>query len=112
MGTIGAKLAWYTIDPLFFRNDSRTPNHISNSPSQANNYSREVLETEVFPNKDPEPGLINNLPTLDLAFYPTERGPYNYDTLGGSIFFRIEYGRIIKRSGNKVGWDYARDSIQ
>lgn len=75
-----AKLAWYTIDPLFFRDDNRTPGHITNSPSQSNNYSREILETEVFPNKDPEPGLINNLPTLDLAFYPTERGPYNYDT--------------------------------
>lgn len=75
-----ANLAWYTIDPLFFRDDSRTPGHITNSESQSNNYSREVLETEVFPNKDPEPGLINNLPTLDLAFYPSERGPYNYDT--------------------------------
>lgn len=75
-----AKLAWYTIDPLFFRNDTRTPGHIQNSVSQANNFSREILETEVFPNKDPEPGLINNLPTLDLAFYPTERGPYNYET--------------------------------
>ena len=78
-----AKLAWYTIDPLFFRNDSRTPDHIRNSQSQANNYSREILETEVFPNKDPEPGLINNLPTLDLAFYPREPGPYNYDVFGG-----------------------------
>lgn len=77
-----AHLAWYTIDPLFFRNDSRTPNHIRNSDSQANNYSREVLETEVFPNKDPEPGLINNIPTLDLAFYPQERGQYNFDTDG------------------------------
>lgn len=80
-----ANLAWYTIDPLFFRNDSRTPGHIRNSNSQANNYSREILETEVFPNKDPEPGLINNLPTLDLAFYPRERGPYNYET-GPSIY--------------------------
>ena len=75
-----AKLAWYTIDPLFFRNDSRTPDHIRDSESQSNNFSREILETEVFPNKDPDPGLINNLPTLDLAFYPRERGPYNYDT--------------------------------
>ena len=77
-----AHLAWYTIDPLFFRNDSRTPGHIRGSDSQANNFSREVLETEVFPNKDPEPGLINNIPTLDLAFYPTERGMYNFDTDG------------------------------
>lgn len=75
-----ARLAWYTIDPLFFRNDNRTPGHIRDSESQSNNFSREILETEVFPNKDPDPGLINNLPTLDLAFYPNERGPYNYET--------------------------------
>tara|TARA_R110002096_G_scaffold109056_12_gene238712 strand:+ start:36057 stop:43514 length:7458 start_codon:yes stop_codon:yes gene_type:complete len=80
-----ANLAWYTIDPLFFRNDARTPNHIRNSPSQSNNFSREIIETEVFPNKDPEPGLINNLPTLDLAFYPNERGPYNYETVGSGF---------------------------
>lgn len=74
-----AHLSWYTIDPLFFRNNSTTPDHIRDSESQSNNFSREILETEVFPNKDPEPGLINNLPTLDLAFYPKERGPYNYE---------------------------------
>lgn len=79
-----AHLSWYTIDPLFFRNDSRTPNHIRDSESQSNNFSREILETEVFPNKDPDPGLINNLPTLDLAFYPRERGPYNYETSGSA----------------------------
>jgi cell surface protein SprA len=77
-----ARLAWYTIDPLFFRNDNRTPDHLRESESQSNNFSREVLETEVFPNRDPEPGLINNLPTLDLAFYPDEVGPYNYETSG------------------------------
>ncbi|MAY84984.1 MAG: cell surface protein SprA [Flavobacteriales bacterium] len=80
-----ARLAWYTIDPLFFRNDNRTPSHIRNSESQSNNFSREILETEVFPNKDPEPGLINNLPTLDLAFYPNEPGPYNYDAAPTAI---------------------------
>ena len=79
-----AQLNWYTIDPLFFRNDNRTPDNIKNSASQSNNYSREILETEVFPNKDPEPGLINNLPTLDLAFRPNLRGPYNYETSGGN----------------------------
>lgn len=82
-----AKLAWYTIDPLFFRNDVRTPDHIRDSPSQSNNFSREILETEVFPNRDPEPGLINNLPTLDLAFYPRERGEYNYDRRPGETQF-------------------------
>jgi cell surface protein SprA len=75
-----ARTAWYVIDPLFWRNDSRTPGHISNDPvSQSNHYSREVLETEVFPFKSPDNGIVTNMPLLDLAYYPTERGMYNFD---------------------------------
>lgn len=98
-----AKLAWYTIDPLFFRNDDRTPSHIKNSPSQSNNFSREVLETEVFPNKDPEPGLINNLPTLDLAFYPREVGPYNYETSGSAFSSGLNRDGTLNNPASRWG---------
>ena len=75
-----AKLAWYVIDPLFQRNSSITPSHISNDPGQQeNNYVREVLITEIFPNKDIVNGQPQRLRTFDLAFYPEERGPYNFD---------------------------------
>lgn len=75
-----AKLAWYIIDPLFFRDDNRTPDHIKNDPDiKSNHYMREILETEVFPNRTPVNNIITNLPVLDLAYYPEERGPYNYD---------------------------------
>ena len=75
-----AKLAWYVIDPLFWRNDSRTPNHVKNDPTmQSNHYMREVLQTEVFPFKSPNNGIVTNLPVFDLAYYPKERGQYNYD---------------------------------
>ena len=47
---------------------------------------REVLETEVFPNKDPNLGSqITNLSVLDLAYYPKERGPYNYTVNGINV---------------------------
>ena len=75
-----AKLAWYVIDPLFQRNSSITPSHIANDPSQQqNNYVREVLITEIFPNKDIVNGQPQRLRTFDIAFYPDERGPYNFD---------------------------------
>ncbi len=75
-----ARLAWYNIDPLFWRNDSRTPNHISSDPvTQSNHYSREVLQTEVFPFKSQQNGITQNISVLDLAYYPTERGQYNFD---------------------------------
>lgn len=74
------KLAWYVIDPLFFRNNSLTPQHIQDDVDlQSNHYMREVLESEVFPERDLPVGQPNNIPVLDLAFYPEERGPYNYD---------------------------------
>jgi cell surface protein SprA len=74
-----ALLSWYTIDPLFFRNNSLTPGHIKGSPLQSNHYMREVLETEIFPNRVPPQGQVMNMPVLDLSFYPREKGPYNYD---------------------------------
>ena len=75
-----ARLAWYNIDPLFWRNDSRTPNHIQNDQAmQSNHYMREVLQTEVFPFKARQQGTVQNIATMDLAFYPNERGPYNFD---------------------------------
>ena len=80
-----AKLAWYVIDPLFQRNSSITPSHIvDDSDQQESNYVREVLITEIFPNKDIVNGQPSRLRTFDLAFYPTERGPYNFDVLGTS----------------------------
>ena len=75
-----ARMAWYNIDPLFWRNDSRTPSHISNDPAmQSNHYMREVLQTEVFPFKSQQQGTTQNIATMDLAYYPSERGPYNFD---------------------------------
>ena len=53
-----ALMSWYTIDPSFYRNNSSTPSHISNDNTQLSNHLvREVLEKEVFPNKDPDVGL-------------------------------------------------------
>ncbi len=74
-----AKLAWYVIDPLFLRPDNNLrPDHLSLA-DQSNHFVREVLETEVFPNKQPPNGQPLNISMLDLAYYPNERGPYNFD---------------------------------
>lgn len=79
-----AKLAWYIIDPLFYdqTGNLRPPNVDLNELSD--NLVRQVLETEVFPNKDVPNGIPTNIPILNLAFYPSERGPYNFDVEGSS----------------------------
>ncbi len=80
-----ARLAWYVIDPLFTRNNNLTPSHIRNDPDQrSNHFVREVLENEIWPNKESPTGIPSPLQVLNMAFYPNERGPYNYDI--GSAF--------------------------
>ena len=79
-----ALLAWYNIDPLFTnRSSSLTPAHIkSDLNMQSNHYMRCVYVNEVYPNRDQSTynGATNTLPMLDLAYYPSERGPYNLTT--------------------------------
>lgn len=75
-----AQLAWYVIDPLFFRNNNLTPENIANSEEiRSDHRQREVLEQEVFPNRQLAAGTPTNIPVLDLSYYPRERGPYNYN---------------------------------
>ncbi len=74
-----AKFAFYVIDPLFLRNNSLTPPHIKNDPnSQSSHFVEEVFETDIFPNKENPSGVPTNISVLNLAFYPQERGLYNY----------------------------------
>jgi len=75
-----AKLAWYHIDPLFLNNESRTPDYIKDNPDlQSNAYVYEVYEQDIFPNKENPNGIPTRISVLNLAYYPDERGPYNYD---------------------------------
>ena len=77
-----AKLAWYTIDPIFNENTSYTPDYIKRDKDQLSNYFvRQVYQQEIF-NTDQVNGVPSNIPTLSLAFYPRERGPYNFDVTG------------------------------
>ncbi|MBR4379457.1 MAG: cell surface protein SprA, partial [Prevotella sp.] len=79
-----AKMAWYTIDPLFTnRSSSLTPAHIKNNVEMlSNHYVREVYVSELYPNRDQSTynGAVNTLPVMNVAYYPKERGPYNYTT--------------------------------
>ncbi len=75
---------WFVIDPIFTRPNNLTPDHIRNNPDLlSNHYVREVLEKEVFPNKETPNNQPTNLAVLNMVFYPEERGPYNYDVEGG-----------------------------
>lgn len=76
-----ARMAWYSIDPLFTRQSSNlTPAHIKADENQLSDWDvREVYKSELFPNKSINYKEANTLSVLNLAFYPSERGPYNLD---------------------------------
>lgn len=76
-----AKTCWYLIDPLFYQSNSLTPQHIKDNPAMlSDSRMRLVNQTDIFPNLQQQYGSIPNIPILELAYYPTERGMYNYDT--------------------------------
>lgn len=76
-----ALLSWYYIDRMFTqRHSSLVPGYISADLKQLSNpYVREVTSTEIFPDRELGYGESNIIQTLNLSFYPSERGPYNLD---------------------------------
>lgn len=73
-----ALLSWYVIDPVFYRGSGTgVPSNITNV-DLANNYVRPVAPWGIFHNKDRQQINVPE-PVMDLAFFPNERGPYNYN---------------------------------
>ncbi len=71
------KLAWFQVDNIFYiqgGGGSYVPKEIKLD----NHYTRPVLPNEIFPYFDPYIGNFYQ-PVLNLAYYPSERGQYNYN---------------------------------
>ena len=99
-----ARLAWYVIDPLFLRNGSATPDHIKRNPdTQSSHFVREVFETEIFPFKESPSGIPTNIAVLNVAYYPTERGPYNFDIFSGSYSAGLNALGQLNAPGSRWG---------
>ncbi len=77
-----ALLAWYDVSPDFTNPRSVTrPDYITKDDI-SNHLVREVFETEIYPNRQPFTTTPARLTVLNLAYYPSERGPYNFDVDG------------------------------
>ena len=72
-----AKLAWYRISNDFYNTGNRPRNISKDDLSKP--YARRIYEQEVFPNKDRVAGQPTYVYELNMAYYPEEKGPYNYD---------------------------------
>lgn len=100
-------LSWYYIDRLFTqRNSSYAPGYIKNDLEQLSNpYVREVSYSEVFPGRELNYGESSTVQTLNLSFYPKERGPYNLDAAnidseGNLLNPEKRWGGIMRKLDN------------
>jgi cell surface protein SprA len=72
-----ALLNWYTIDPIFYGNQAPSDITVDDISGL---YTSRVFIQELFPNQDISQGQTTVINTLDLAYYPAERGSYNFQT--------------------------------
>lgn len=73
-----AKLAWYQIEQVLQQINSNN-NPISDPNLVSDPRVRPVYQKEIFPQRTTSFGE-SQLVTFDLAYYPSEKGPYNFET--------------------------------
>lgn len=102
-----ALLNWYYIDRMFTdKNSSLCPGYLRNDlDQQSNPYVREVTSKEIFPDRELTYGESATIQTLNLSFYPDERGPYNLDATNITPEGRLlnperRWGGIMRKMDN------------
>lgn len=102
-----ALLAWYYIDRMFTQgNSSLCPAYIKNDLDQLSSpHVREVTSREIWPNRELNYGEASEIQTLNLSFYPSERGPYNLDAQNidenmNLLFPEKRWGGIMRKLDN------------
>lgn len=111
-----ALLNWYYIDRLFTsRNSSLAPGYIKSDLKQLSNpYVREITMREIYPERQQVYGESSTIQTLNLSFYPTERGPYNLDAVnidqdGNLLNPEKRWGGIMRKLDNT---DFEQSNIE
>lgn len=79
-----AKLAWYQIEPALQQFRGVNNPLADNREELSDPRVRLVKQAEIFPQRTTDFGQ-NQLTTFDLAYYPTEKGPYNFDASSLSV---------------------------
>ncbi len=111
-----ALLNWYYIDRMFTsRNSTLAPGYIRSDLKQLSNpYVREITSREIYPNRQIAYGESSTIQTLNLSFYPNERGPYNLDATnidaeGNLTNPEKRWGGIMRRLDNT---DFEQSNIE
>jgi cell surface protein SprA len=73
-----AKIAWYNIEPVL-QEKRNANNPLRNDLNELSRpETRQVLQREIFPRRSTQFGE-GLLTTFDIAFYPKDKGPYNFE---------------------------------
>lgn len=75
-----ARIAWYQVEPIL-QQYRASNNPIGDRVELSDPRVRQVYQREIFPQRTTGFGE-SQLVTFDLAYYPQDRGPYNYDGNG------------------------------
>ena len=101
-GSNRAQLAWFDVNnDYFYGYSSKVSKDL-----QSNVFSHAVMATTLFPNKQASSYSERPLTVINLAYYPYERGPYNYDVnpkVGISSGMDKETGRLLNPSKRWAG---------
>ncbi len=88
-----AKMAWYSIDPVFYT--TQRPSDISDSDVSTNK-TRRIYVDEIFPETELAVGETTVQTTLDISYYPNEKGPYNNNPTFDSEQATDKWGGIMR----------------
>jgi len=93
-----AKLAWYSIEPnLQDRNSPNNPLR-ANLGELSDPRVRQVFTSELFPQRTTNITDVQSA-TFDLAYYPTDKGPYNFESRKTEIDANGKLSRPAARWG-------------
>ncbi len=81
-----ALINWYSIDPTFYQG----------SYDVSKNETRRISVSELYPNQQIAAGQTTVVSTLDLSYYPTERGPYNNAPLFSTSAKDKNFGGLMR----------------
>ena len=96
-----ARFCWYVIDPIMMRASSDIPSYLL--AEQSNHFVREIFQSEIFPNMQNPNNIPTSIPVLNLAYYPTERGAYNYDYKPNQYSAGIDSAGNLKNPRSRWG---------
>ncbi len=79
-----SRIAWYQIEPTL-QDIRNLDNPLKGNKAELSDPRvRYISQSEIFPQRTTDFGQ-NQLITFDLSYYPTERGPYNFDASVGRV---------------------------